>query len=151
MTDKRLGRNPLNEDRTVSKNIVPQSASVPEKSCQRCSADIPITDSPPKCAFTTEIFSGDNWCCRTLRILRSLSRVRGAHSPNLDHSVGLIDIPFELSEEIDGDIDTHIMLQWYKDRGRTNQALIVSGNGTIRTLDRVLAEKIVDHYENLFK
>lgn len=117
--------------------------------CERCRISVPSPGQtqPPRCAFLSPTFSTDNWSCRTMSVLRRASRDQGAHVRSIDHSVGVVPIPFELSEPTGNDIQTHIVLQWYKDRGRTNQAVIVDGEGNFELLTRELAEKLADHYE----
>lgn len=117
--------------------------------CSRCQLASPVGSQllPPRCAFTSDHFSPDNWCCRTLRVLRQATNVRGSHNGNLDCSLAVIPIPHHLSETRDK-LETHVLLYWYKDRGRVDKCLVINCRGEMRVLDRCLAESMANYYEN---
>ncbi len=71
---------------------------------------------PPKCAFTSGIFSDDNWNCATMNDLRDIAEEIGMlHRNDEIGSFGMV--PFE-----DGECSGTIVLAWYKNRGRTEHA-----------------------------
>lgn len=99
------------------------------KACPRCKAD---GERPPhfggnrKCAFESGVFDQDNWNCSTMNALRHMipegfakeQRVAGGSVWNDDEWCGVIPCA-----EDGGDF---LVLGWYKDRGRTQLAAIVS-------------------------
>lgn len=74
----------------------------------------------PRCAFINGVFDSDNWNCATMNILRELLCSNIVFSE--EEKCGVI--PFN---------GWFIILFWYKNRGRTNQALI-KDEGGVRTL-----------------
>ncbi len=104
--------------------------------------------SNPKCAFRSGKFDTDNWNCKTLSDLRALIRDKHGDGSNQGFtvrddsaagSIGVLMIP-----EHD-DIDGYLCLTWYKDRGRTERAYILSF-GPARELTLFKAEMILELY-----
>jgi hypothetical protein len=116
--------------------------------CTRCQQVSPLViHQPPQCAFTGDNFSPNNWSCRTLRILRQAANVHGSNQRSLDHALAVIPIPHHISETRDK-LETHILLYWYKDRGRVDKSMVVNCRGEMRVLNRDLAESLAHYYEN---
>lgn len=67
--------------------------------------------SPPVCAFYDGRFTGDNWNCATMNALRD----KATSDWNEDNYMGFLRGP-------NGD---HLIMTWYKRRGRTSDALVV--------------------------
>ena len=70
----------------------------------------------PKCAFKKGVFSGDNWNCATMNALRALCKDEMTVC-NEDQNVCVLPYP---------DFG-HIVLEWYKSRGRTEGAWMLHG------------------------
>jgi len=98
--------------------------------------------SDPNCAFTSGEFDDDNWNCATLNALRTIAEgddwpepaewgeQRGALWSN-DERAALIAHEGEF-----------VVLGWYKHRGRTQIALLISDDG-YRTLTLADAERFL--------
>ena len=71
----------------------------------------------PRCAFESGTFDSDNWMCGTLIALRDLGEEKRAY--NSDHSALVLSGP--------EDSCSFILLYWYKNRGRTESALVWDG------------------------
>lgn len=72
-----------------------------------------IEQAPIECAFQDNIFDNDNWNCQTMMALRE--RVDYTDR-NTDVSIGIIRIPKQ---------EGHIVMLWYKNRGRTSNAYVM--------------------------
>jgi len=146
MKTSRLGKNPLADPRPVSQNVVaPESPSIGP--CALCKKVTPDESCQPQCAFLSDTFSDDNWCCRTLRVLRQTARSLDTVSYSVDHAAALVPIPHPISESSDDDeLRTHVFLHWYKDRGQTQAAYQVDDDGRLTPLDRRLAELLATYY-----
>lgn len=87
-----------------------------------------IHSDPICCAFEEEIFSTDNWCCETMRLLRRLFvGERMSRVWNNDCNLGVVPIPVADSDDgmtEDGIQQGFLVLSWYKNRGRTGQAMV---------------------------
>lgn len=102
--------------------------------CQRCVGRGKTWEgSDPTCAFTRGYFSSNNWACATMLALRDLTEDTTAVW-NDDHHAGLLPIP-------DGEF---LFMRWYKNRGRTDVAVVLDYDGVRRTLTIEEAEHILD-------
>lgn len=116
--------------------------------CPACSADPhPKNSDPRKCAFGDGgLFTTDNWSCVTMLELRKLvedfERVGSSLCQANDSSVGVIPIP-----DWNRDEQGFVVLEWYKHRGRTPVATVVSDDG-IALLTLGLAEALVEFYRD---
>jgi hypothetical protein len=88
--------------------------------------------SDPQCAFGVGVFSTDNWRCATMRELRKL--VEDSAVWHEDEQAALLPV-FDCGE--------FLLLTWYKSRGRTEGAWIVS-ESEIRVLTLEDAIKIIE-------
>jgi hypothetical protein len=71
----------------------------------------------PKCAFDEDgAFSGDNWNCATMNKLRHLAEDVGLHHRE-DMGAGSFGAVYYQGG--------YIILTWYKNRGRTSNAMII--------------------------
>lgn len=88
--------------------------------------------SAPKCAFESEVFSGNNWNCATMNALRELVE---------DKAVWNDDQYLAMKSTGQG---IFIVLSWYKRRGRTEGAWWVFGEDmkplTMRDAESVLLQ-----------
>jgi hypothetical protein len=90
--------------------------------------------SEPKCAFDTfGNFVTDNWQCATMGALRDLLENTWEHIRSVqDENCGIV--PFDIFGSVASkSLPVHtgfLVLQWYKTRGRTNQAYIISPDST---------------------
>jgi hypothetical protein len=72
---------------------------------------------PPKCSFTADgVFTRDGWNCATMAVLRDYAASSAVWSEDQYAAV----LPF------DGE---HLVLSWYKHRGRTDVALVLHDYG----------------------
>lgn len=90
--------------------------------------------SEPKCAFENGIFNGDNWQCATMNALRDLCE-EYAHW-NEDQNADIICA----SEDAEC---THVVLTWYKRRGRTEGAWMLFDDKPPEPLTLEEAENII--------
>lgn len=103
----------------------------------------------PRCAFETGIFDTNNWNCATMSRLRDISRQ--LHTETRDDmacaSIGYVPLS---NDYADGDMDAgYIVMTWYKDRGRTGQALIMWDDNEPRPLTLREAEEAIRCFERL--
>lgn len=100
------------------------------------------SSDPIRCAFEKDgVFNTDNWCCETMRKLRD--QVRDTAIWSMDHNIGIITI-----NEDDlggGEFWSHLVLHWYKTRGRTDQAILFGGES--RPLTLKVAKLIIENLE----
>jgi hypothetical protein len=107
--------------------------------CERCKTRIKDWQGDdPKCAFKEgQIFSSDNWRCGTMDALRKL--INDGHLVySNDDTLAVIPIghlPYEFPA-------FHLVLGWYKSRGRVETALFV-GEGKASNMFLFDAEKIL--------
>jgi hypothetical protein len=96
--------------------------------------------SDPTCAFEIgRPFSTQNWCCATMAALRGACEETAVYSD--EEYVGAVPIP-ELCER-DGELRfTHIVLSWYKHRGRTSGATVVDSEGGFHPLTLGVADAV---------
>jgi hypothetical protein len=86
----------------------------------------------PVCAFENGVFSNDNWNCATMNKLRNISEELDK-SMRHDMSCGSIGyVPMDNDYTTD-DFDTfggYIVMTWYKERGRTGNAVFMTDSET---------------------
>jgi hypothetical protein len=87
----------------------------------------------PTCAFENGVFSVDNWNCATMNKLRQISRDINTYMRD-DMSCGSIGYVPMSNDYASDDFDTlggYIVMTWYKDRGRTGNAVFMTDDETI--------------------
>ena len=87
--------------------------------------------SDPKCAFESGVFSTENWNCATMNLLRDSTDWKRRDDMDAG-SIGVIHTVWG-----------YLVMLWYKDRGRTTDAYIITEGEPIDSLDLELAEKII--------
>jgi hypothetical protein len=97
----------------------------------------------PKCAFDDNgIFTTLNWNCGTMNKLRRIVEETQVYS-NDSHSA-LIPIEYEGKEEDNFVYADFILLNWYKSRGRTDLAKIITSGNDIQDLTLNIAYEIIE-------
>ena len=97
------------------------------------------------CAFKTGIFSSNNWNCATMNKLRNIAKKLDLHYRNDDiGSIGIV--PVDIDE-----FNGFLILIWYKDRGQTEQAILLSGEQPPAMLTIDIATKIIKYWEKKLK
>lgn len=95
----------------------------------------------PKCAFVNGIFQTDNWNCATMSELRHVSRELETNMRE-DLTCGSIGyVPFE-----GDDYSGYIVMTWYKERGKTANAIIMGDADDIRHLTEQDALLAIDQF-----
>ena len=112
--------------------------------CKECrNAAPPSNGSERRCAFESGVFSAENWQCETLNKLRIIEE--GQFESNVvyndDHSAVLIAMDSEKDHGL------FLLLTWYKNRGKTDHALIVGANG-VHPLTLEAAEETLAYYQD---
>ena len=113
---------------------------------------IGITYSEVKCAFTSakfnSVFDTDNWSCQTMIKLRELCDKYGytERDDMSSGSIGVLNIPEDSCNE-----KGYIVINWYKERGRTNKTIIVNEDESPKLLDINTAEKVIKEYSKIKK
>lgn len=106
----------------------------------------------PKCAFSVDgSFVPDNWSCCIMTQLRYIC-MRDAHDDDEPPSAGVFSWRDDESAGSIGVIhfgDGYLVMTWYKNRGRTGDAFVVS-DGERFELTQERALQIVKQRENLF-
>lgn len=87
----------------------------------------------PKCAFESKVFSSDNWNCATMNKLRAISEEyeRSWRDDLSCGSIGYVPMDNDFAPD---DFDTYggyIVMMWYKERGRTGNAVFMTDGETI--------------------
>jgi len=90
--------------------------------------------SDPKCAFPDGVFTSDNWNCATMNALRDIAG---------SYRHGNEDQYAEVIPATDDDECTHIVLTWYKSRGRTEGAWMLFDDRPPEPLTLEVAENII--------
>lgn len=104
-------------------------------------------ESKPKCGFDNAgIFKTDNWNCGTLNRLREIVEDTQLYS-NDSHSA-LIPIDYEGKEEDNFNYADFILLNWYKRRGRTDLAKIITSGNDIQDLTLDIAYSAIEQYNS---
>lgn len=100
-----------------------------------------------KCAFDGNIyriFSGNNWACETMLLLRNIASEVGLtyRDDNSAGSIGVVPIP-----DID-EASGYIVMTWYKERGETGNALVMWDDETPRQLTEEIAVRTILAWHN---
>lgn len=102
--------------------------------CPRCKAHgKPWTGDVPRCAFKSGVFSPDNWNCATVNDLRNILSEALWNNCGDQHACLLSGV-----EEC-----CHVLLSWYKCRGKLSGAWMVTSEGDIKPLTLTEAERIL--------
>lgn len=114
--------------------------------CPRCVARGPLKNSdPPKCAFVSGIFSGENWNCATANAIRYLVQgdgfgtVPAGVSASFSNDTTALLVPVDIGEY------EFLLVSWYKRRGRT--AVIATVGNEASPLELALAEEVITYLE----
>lgn len=93
-----------------------------------------------KCAFSSGQFSSDNWGCETMISLRAAVYNWSDPVWSEDQYAGLVPI------EIHRDEHTyhHLLLGWYKRRGKTELCRILDGDGNVSTPTYIEIAELID-------
>ncbi len=103
-----------------------------ERICKRCLDRGKTWDGDfPKCAFIEGVFSTLNWNCATMNVLRDVAAELDRVIYSEDNWAALLNY--------DGGF---IVLGWYKNRGRTEFAQVLFGEG-MNPLTLMLAEEFL--------
>jgi hypothetical protein len=87
--------------------------------CPRCLARGQTwAGDAPNCGFKTGLFDSDNWNCATLNALREAAATKNQRVYGDDVSCATLWTGF--------DMNAFVVLTWYKNRGRTTGAVVVS-------------------------
>jgi hypothetical protein len=99
--------------------------------CTRCKARGKTwKGSDPRCAFPNGRFVSDNWNCATMEELRNLADTGAVYSG--DHYAAIL--PWD---------GCFIVLGWYKQRGRTDVARLLTMSSKARLLTLAAAERFL--------
>jgi len=108
----------------------------------------------PMCAFPDGIFNRNNWNCATMNALRDIAEKLGTCQRN-DQNAGSIGyVPF-----VDAEYETvsgkwsgngYIVMTWYKNRGRTGNAIVMWDNEPIQELTLGLAIEVIKQYRGVW-
>ena len=103
-------------------------------SCPRCkSRGKNWNGTDPKCAFATGVFNPDNWNCATANALREIVPADNWNNNDDQHACLITGVEESL----------HVLLHWYKSRGRTEGAWMVTIEGEMKPLTLTEAERVV--------
>ena len=96
--------------------------------------------SDPKCAFDkTGVFSRNNWMCATMNALRDLCAGKEVYSE--DHYVAALGLrDYDDTHEHP---TTHVVLNWYKNRGATPFAIEMTSDHAAIPLRLSTAEAVI--------
>jgi hypothetical protein len=97
----------------------------------------------PRCAFAFDgRFNRDNWACETMFELRRIAyRLGTVTRDDMEcASIGYVPYVDEDSDEPNG----YIVMTWYKDRGTTGNAIVMSDDNPIRELTEEMALKAIE-------
>lgn len=102
--------------------------------------------SIPQCAFNvdnTGTFNSDNWNCATMNALREKAAELKTNYRD-DQAAGSIGyVPYE---DFDGELSNgYIVMTWYKERGKTDMAFLVSTDDEIEQLTEQMALDALDY------
>ena len=123
------------------------------KKCSKCNKEKTWAGDDINCPFQeNDVFNTDNWNCGILSQLRKILNVAKTVPISGISILNTPDITQSLisTEDIDNDYYS-LYVMWYKDRGRTNSLLLLSGNNTVQTPSFEQVKNIVNHYEKSIK
>ena len=100
--------------------------------------------SPVKCAFENKnkTFSSDNWQCATMNRLRVFSEEHGTHIYGNDESISILGIPEGVGQGFG-----FLVMTWYKNRGQTGNAVVMSTDNPVYPLTLGLAQELINYYK----
>jgi hypothetical protein len=103
----------------------------------------------PICAFETGVFSPDNWNCATLNRLREIAEELGTtmRDDNSCGSIGYVPMDADYTPNDFGTYGGYIVMMWYKNRGRTGNAIFMTDEETV-PLTIKHADLAIETYEN---
>jgi hypothetical protein len=107
--------------------------------------------NPRKCAFGKDgAFQSGNWNCATMGTLRDIACkkfgefenriVFACRDDSSAGSLGIVSLPDDLS------VRGYLVMNWYKDRGRTDRAYIMNEDEDPRPITLKIAEEIIDRW-----
>jgi hypothetical protein len=108
-----------------------------------------VLSAPIDCAFETGVFSSHNWNCETMNELRDFvdedaeregdKTARWWHD---DDNMAIVPIPQNMIEDVQRGM---LVMGWYKRRGRTGTALVISDD-VAEPLTLKTAEYLLEKY-----
>lgn len=87
----------------------------------------------PKCAFDENgVFNSDNWNCATMNKLRDIadSMDTDFRDDNSCGSIGYVPMDNDYAPDNFDTFGGYIVMSWYKNRGRTGNAVFMTDDGT---------------------
>ncbi len=104
--------------------------------------------SDPVCAFPDGTFSNDNWNCATMNRLRMIADDinRTMRDDNSCGSIGYVSMDADYAPDDYDGYGGYIVMMWYKDRGRTGNAVFMTDDET-KPLTIQHAEIAIETYE----
>jgi len=113
-----------------------EGGKVGKMTCKLCQERGKTWDgADPQCAFESDVFSPDNWNCATMNTLRDIAESLGTtmHRDLDDASIGYVPLGD------DGEYSGYVVMTWYKNRGRTGNALIMWDDEPVEELTEAAA------------
>jgi hypothetical protein len=98
----------------------------------------------PKCAFENGVFSPNNWNCATMNELRNIAEeIEMSH--RYDLTVGSFGtVPWECNRS-----KGIVFMTWYKERGKTSNAIVMYDDEPVRKLTLKDAEDAITYYREV--
>lgn len=93
--------------------------------------------SKPECAFTNGVFSSENWNCGTMNALRQRSYELETDFRDDMAAASIGYVPYD--DFHDDELGGYIVMTWYKNRGRTYNAMLLYDNEPIREVTEQIA------------
>lgn len=101
--------------------------------------------SDPNCAFDENgTFKKDNWNCATMNELRYIAEKNNTSFRYWDESIGHVVIMDEYGEPED-----FIVMTWYKNRGKTSNAVVMFDDSEVRPLTLQDATQAINGYRDI--
>jgi hypothetical protein len=128
-----------------------------EKVCKACQGRVKTwRGSDPKCAFTEEFFSNDNYRCVTVIKIRDLVHQHQSELPegiqthytNSEQRYSTIDTTVIDFEKPDEERPVCLWIGWYKSRGRTEGMWLMFENIPPRPPTEEECIRILKYYED---
>jgi hypothetical protein len=91
-----------------------------------------------------DVFDENNWNCATMNALRDIAEKHGYKQRDDDCCIGVVLIP----RAAEGAQSGHIVMTWYKERGKTSRAIVMYDD-SIQPLLRETAESVVWAYRDM--
>lgn len=106
--------------------------------CKRCKTQIKTWNGDDSvCAFPNGVFDSTNWNCETMSVLRAIILDNNSAVYSDEQNAAII--PYE---------GEFIVLEWYKNRGATEQAFILNSKG-MGPLTQDFVEEFLDKKDAL--